>query len=295
MTNEMTIRARRRQQHTANMGQGASKRISKTAETVAKKAVESNSVPRLPQQKTGLGRQATPKNPGGFLRGDDLSSQDIRDIGQEMYLKSRQKEAPQDMPDDLLKFIQDVGPAKRSIDKEMTATRLLQKENAEELGKKESERNKPRKRIDMPLMGEDYDFSVSRNTNFTSGSNEAEKEFGISNLQFYELVRQQGGEASGQASTVDSFYQKFVSMDDTWEEEDMKKHKKLLIDAMNAVQIPNLRIDPEGNIFGMHPDRVPGPEVKSLQPISPSKAKLVLEDVLHRPEIKIEKRRRERN
>jgi hypothetical protein len=286
---------------TANMGQGASiayKRIGKIAETVAKKAAENKAVPPPPPppppQTTSLGTTITPKNPGGFFRGDGLASQDIRDVGQEMYLKSRQKDAPQEMPDDLLKFIQDVGPVKQSIDKDMTSTRLLEKENVKELEKRESARNSPRKRIDMPLMGEDHDFSVSRNTNFTSGTDAVEKTFGISNLQFYDLLRQKSSEATGEDSVVDSFYQKLVSEDDKWGEEETKMHKKKLMEALSAVQIPVLRIDTDGNIFGLHPDRVPGSEVTSLQPISPSKAKLVLEDVLHRPEIKIERRRPER-
>jgi hypothetical protein len=268
----------------ANMGQGISKSISKTAATIAKKAGENNAVLPTPPpaQTTGLGTSITPKNPGGFLRGGGSAADDIRDVGQEMYLKSQQKNAPQEMPDDLLKFIQDVGPAKQSIDKERTSTRLLEKENVKELEKGESERNSPRKRTDMPLMGEDHDFSVPRSTNFTSGTDAIEKNFGISNLQFYDLLQQKSSEATGEDSVVDSFYEKLVSKDGKWGEEETKIHKKKLMEALSAVQIPVLRIDTDGNIFGLHPDRLLGSEVKALEPISPSKAKLVLEDVLHR-------------
>eukprot|EP00980_Cylindrotheca_fusiformis_P005978 scaffold1278_cov191-Cylindrotheca_fusiformis.AAC.3 len=281
----------------ANMGQGASKRIRKSAEAVANKAADYKSPsPRTPppQSKT-RSAQAPPDNPGGFLRGSGMAGQDIRDVSQEMYLKSRQKDAPQDMPDDLLKFIQDVGPARQSIDEKMTAKRLLEKENVGELEKKESERKVPRKRMDMPLMGEDYDFSVTRNTNFTNSAQEVDRDFGVSNMEFYELVRQKGTTGIDKDSVVEQFYKKLVSADDKWSEEEEEAHKKKLVEAMDAVQIPVLRIDPDGNILGLHPDRVPGAEVKSLQSIPPSKAVLVLEDVFHRPLPTIKRRRPEKN
>ncbi|CAJ1915693.1 unnamed protein product [Cylindrotheca closterium] len=278
------------------MGQGASKTASNTAKNVAKKVTESrppiaaHQVQAPPPPKTTeFGTAITPQNPGGFMRGDGVGSQDVRDVGQEMYLRDKQKGAPQEMPEDLLKFITDVGPAKQEVDKDNTSKRLLEKENAGELEKIESQRTAPRQRIDMPLMGEDHDYSVSRNTNFTSRVEDTKPEFGMSNLQFYAMVREH--EKDVDSGVVEVFYEKITEGIDTWDEKEQEAHKKKMSDALKYVCIPVLRVDTDGNILGLHPDRVPGPQAKSLQPISPSKAKLVLEDILESPPTTIERNR----
>jgi hypothetical protein len=260
------------------MGQGASKASKhavKSAEKVVNKA-----------KTTSLGTAATPKNPGGFLRGDGLASQDIRDVGQEMFLKSQQKDAPQEMPADLLRFIQDVGTAKKSVDKEMTASRLLETENVKELEKTESERQAPRQRQNMPLIASlqeerDDGFSVKRSTNFSSSvaTDEPETDFGISNLEFYELMLEK--ENQGDDAAIESYYKAAISRDgEEWNEDESHLHKLKLKQALQAVAIPVIRVDEEGNIYGLHPDRLPGPEVKSMQPVPSSKVKLVLQDVV---------------
>jgi hypothetical protein len=278
------------------MGQGASKTASNAAKYVANKVKESRT-PIAPHQvqapppskTTEFGTAITPRNPGGFMRGDGVGSQDVRDVGQEMYLRDKQKGAPQEMPEDLLKFITDVGPAKQVVDKDTTSKRLLEEENAGELQKSESQRTAPRRRIDMPLMGEDHDYSVSRNTNFSSRAESTEPEFGMSNLQFYAMVREH--EKDGDSGVVEVFYEKITEGNDAWEEKEQEAHKKKMSDALKYVCIPVLRVDTDGNILGLHPSRVPGPEAKSLQPISPSKATLVLEDLLERPPETIERNR----
>lgn len=276
------------------MGQSASKTASSAAQNVAKKVAQSRTAPAAqqmppPPKTSEFGTPITPRNPGGFMRGDGLASQDIRDLGQEMYLKSKQKGAPQEMPEDLLKFITDIGPARQTVDKEMTTKRLLEEGNAGELEKTESERTAPRQRIEMPLMGEDHNFSVSRNTRFSSSAEDTRQEFGITNLQFYAMVREH--EKDNSEEMIGKIYEKFTEGRDIWDDKEQEAHKKKMSDALAYVSIPVLRVDTDGNILGLHPDRVPGPEVKSLQSISPLKAKLVLEDVLERPQIAIERNR----
>jgi hypothetical protein len=136
------------------------------------------------------GGDPTASNPANFLRGEGIARQDVRDVGQEMYLEyvqqQQRRQPPQqqqqqqqdgsdgnvmeaaaavasndannnrgsnEMPADLLKFIQDVGPAMKSVDKEMTAPRLLQDEHKDELMKGESSRKASRRRrVQMPLV-----------------------------------------------------------------------------------------------------------------------------------------------
>lgn len=273
------------------MGQAASKAKSfaKTADTAVKKAATQTPRPPPPQKTNSLGIVSTPKNPGGFLRGGGVASEDIRDIGQEMFLKSQHKEAPQEMPADLLKFITDVGPAKQSVDKEMTSSRLLESENTKELETLESKRQAPRQKLEMKLMDgleEDSDaFSTIRNTNFSSrniASDETDKSLGISNLQFYEAMLDK--ESKGDDIAVEIFFSAAVARKEDFTEDKsaQTENKKKLKQALQALSIPVLRLDNEGNIYGLYPDAVSGPEIKSMRPISPSKAKLVLQDVLEK-------------
>jgi hypothetical protein len=197
------------------MGQTASKGLSKAAEKVAKRAMEqrpsipsrvvsahqqqqhhqqppppSSATPSRSNEDVG-GGDPTASNPANFLRGEGIAKQDVRDVGQEMYLEyvqqqQRRQQSQQqqhdskgnvmeatvitaasavasndtnnnrgsnEMPADLLKFIQEVGPAKKSVDKEMTAPRLLQEEHKDELMKGESSRKASRRRrVQMPLV-----------------------------------------------------------------------------------------------------------------------------------------------
>ena len=215
------------------MGQTASKGLSKAAEKVSKRAMDQR--PPIPSRgqappppppphlsstlssssSSDGGDGPTASNPAMFLRGEGIAKQDVRDVGQEMYLqhvqqqrqnqnknKNQQHHQQQrptetddekdnlskksqgsledtnqnqnndenftnntsflsvdqqyqsnEMPADLLKFIQDVGPAKKSVDKDLTAPRLLQDEHKDELAKGESSRKASRRRrVQMPLV-----------------------------------------------------------------------------------------------------------------------------------------------
>jgi hypothetical protein len=298
------------------MGQGASKTVSKYAENVVKKAAERKppAGPAPPASKTPATQAANPgsfatqaANPGSFLRGEGIAQEDIRDIGQELFLQHMHKvddkakeRGPQEMPPDLLKFIQDVGPAKQTVDKDFTTPRLLEKENEEELKKVESTRHMVRERKRMPLMGEDENFTTERNTNFSDRPEESSKDFGTSNLQLYDILARKSKEGDMDAA-VNNFYNKIMPEQDGWTDQERGEHRQMLKQALQAVDLPVLREDSEGNIIGLYPDHVPGPEVKSMQPIPTTKVKLVLEDIVDRnlsgdakPKERLERRRQER-
>ena len=155
------------------MGQSASKGLSKVAERVAKQATPELKRPPIPKRApienplSSTANGGAAGNPGNFLRGEGIASKDPRDMGQEMYLQYAQQQQVQkgnanngtatatggsntgnkEMPAELLKFIQDVGPTKQTIDREFTTPRLLQEANQEELNKAESSRSTRRKRI----------------------------------------------------------------------------------------------------------------------------------------------------
>jgi hypothetical protein len=272
-------------------------------------------------------------NPGNFLRGDGIAKEDVRDVGQEMYLQhvqkmSRQQQQQQqqegneeskrdghqedssstlspqqtspstshqngaspEMPADLLKFIQDVGPADKQVDRDFTAPRLLEPENLGELEKTQGKRT-TRQRRRMPLMGQDERFTTEKNTYFSYSEEESalgarsvvpSKEFGLSNLELYDLLRPREEQND---TTVDGIVDAFCNSKMTeikqqgWTDEETEQHKEWLRRTMESIEIPTLRMDSEGNMLGLYSKDVPGPEVKSVSVIPESKVMLVLKDL----------------
>ena len=287
------------------------------------------SLEEMPEVTPG-GKKLTDVNPGSFLRGDGLATQDVRDVVQEMYLKEKHKLGGDDndeissdgnnvqeqaqtqaknvheMPDDLLKFIQDVGPAKQVVDREQTSPRLLEEENVEELQKLESQRKQSRRGTTrMPLMGEDTEYTTTRSTNFAKSAPEVVSDeqqrvkdsFGITNVQMFDLLNSYGrsgkhGRSSNDADTnldvsVDNFYKKLTTEaaaaqegSSDWSDEEINQQKRWLQQCLQYLEVPVLRQDPDGNFIGLYSENVPGGEVKTLQPVSPTKVKLVLDDIL---------------
>ena len=227
-------------------------------------------------------------NPGFFFRGD--APPDIRDVRQEIYLQKVHKiddlsKGPPEMPNDLMKFIQDVGPVKQSIDEEFTSPRLLTEEGKNELGKSESGRRS--KRIRMPLMGGDESFTTTRNVNFVHSSDAIDaKDFGTTNLQLYQFLTK--GASSGLSDSiavVDEFYKTNTADQEVWTEKEREEHKQMLHQVLSAIELPALVKDSDGNLLGIYRESVPGPEVRALQLVPDTKVKLVLEDLASpRPE-----------
>jgi len=302
------------------MGQSASKGLREAAGKVAKQATSLKRPPipsRTPHVPT-----PSPGNPGSFLRGEGIAAQDERDRGQEMYLQHVQQQNQKieqssadgtpaatststgntDMPADLLKFIQDVGPAKQSVDREYTTTRLLEEENQEELNKVESVRTAKRERVRMPLMEGDDNFTTEKNTNFsvrdrsTSASPSDKDDFSLSDLQLYDFLSQK--DKGEDERIVRDFHEKILS---DYEEgqpnysspkgkELKEKELQLLSQTLNVVEIPTLRINADGDILGLYSKDVPGPEMTSISSIPESKIIMVLKDLsMNSPSNEIER------
>jgi hypothetical protein len=308
------------------MGQSASKGLSKVAEKVAKQAAPELKRPPIPKRtpienpSSSSANGGAAGNPGSFLRGEGIASKDPRDMGQEMYLQYAQQQQVQqgnndatatggnvntgnkEMPAELLKFIQDVGPTKQTIDREFTTPRLLQEENQGELNKVESSRSTRRKRVRMPLMGDDHEFTTEKNTNYATStsalSSSNDDDFGLTNVELYDLLRQKDnnkGKEIDSSKVVLNFYEKFVSDKETGHQnsmsssssssskiqsKDKEKQIKMLSDVMRALDIPTLRMDMDNNILGLYPQDVPGPEMQTFSPIPENKAMLVLKDLM---------------
>ena len=153
------------------------------------------------------------------------------------------------MPPDLLKFIQDVGPAKQTIDKEYTSSRLLEnKEELDNVMKNKSSTPRRRQRMQMPLMGEDDTFTTEKNTNFSRTTAKTSEEilkdptlFGLDHLGLYELLVTKDNENNNTDDTivtsVDDFYNKITKEEERkeWPDKDQQKHKERLQQALNVI------------------------------------------------------------
>lgn len=290
------------------MGQSASKGLSKVARHVPADLKR----PPIPRRSVSPieNEASSAANIGDFLRGKGVGSNDARDMGQEMYLQYAQKQKQQlsrsgDSADDvtdisskmetnpsLLKFIQDIGPAKQTIDKEFTSSRLLERKNQGELEKLEIKRTTRRERLRMPLM-KDSNFTLERNTNFTMETtapllkSASDNDFGITSIELYDLLRQKESALGNDDDTVAAFYDKLMSTKEECQEPDSLSSSKtlskvktkriqMLVSAIRVLNIPALRMDVDNNILGIYPCEVAGPETDA---IPESKVVLVLNNV----------------
>jgi hypothetical protein len=267
----------------------------------------------LPTPPTPPVSTVTAANPGNFLRGDGIAKEDVRDVGQEMYLQhvqqqtlsqqhpnpteeQQQQQQTTEMSEDLLRFIQNVGPAKQSIDRDFTAPRLLQEENIDELQKAERFRKSVRQRRKMPLMGQDQRFMTEKNTNFSfsydddstrntaaTTNTKSKTDFGLDNHQLYQLLVQKESDTS---KSMKELAQTFVVRELPGQEQECTEagipsplQLLLLQQTLEYIEIPTLRMDSDGNILGLYSKDVPGPEVKSVTIIPETKVMLVLKDL----------------
>lgn len=124
----------------------------------------------------------------GFTRG--FGPQVRSDIMQTYFLEQKAKETGREgleMDPELVKFLQDMGPLERKIDEKYTSKRLL-KEGG--LIDQVEPRDKHRTIRDMPLMGEEMDYTTKRTTNFgTAVEVEADDDFGCRDWQLYEMLK----------------------------------------------------------------------------------------------------------
>ena len=295
--------------------------------------------------------QPTGANPGNFLRGES-PVQDPRDVQQELYwkyhhnlLKIDKDEKVQDgsggnkkddkvanaspntttspsdtheLPPDLLKFLQDVGPLKQTLDKVQSSPRVVEQQEKQEkrdaaAKKKQADEeaistrstSRRRERISMPLMGNDSQYTTERNTNFArqtekTSDNEIPK-FGTTGLQLFELLAMYQKEQEKVKDTgktieddvigniVKTFYQKKYGTSTSngggdqelpWSSTEQEQHLQLLKNVLKYIELPILMKDSEGNFLGIPLKDVPPPQVKAVQRVPPTKLRLVVDDWL---------------
>ena len=88
----------------------------------------------------------------------------------------------------MIKFLNDVGPLERKVDKEFTSPRLRESLHQHELERREHEQDSRRKVSEMPLMGVEMDHVTRRTTNFSTAAAKEDEGFGLTGVQMYEML-----------------------------------------------------------------------------------------------------------
>jgi len=129
----------------------------------------------------------------GFKR--DTATKSAKEQDQVTFLKELDKDTPQEIPDDLLKFLNDAGPASQTIDKELTSPRVRDMKE-DERKSHQNQSNKLRKRRKMPMVenlgeGTPSDgLTTERTTSFSTtvrDKNESHTRF--SHFEVFEMLK----------------------------------------------------------------------------------------------------------
>jgi hypothetical protein len=245
----------------------------------------------------------------GPVRSDGGVYIDPRDEKQRQFLAKQAggSDKYKEMPDDLVKFLVDVGPVgkkkedkKENINNKLHAMQVKSspaasstKDNArvnprqpnsipidQETGK--AVESSPRVREEMPLAKNIGGFNTTRTTSFSyKQESENDRDFGVGDvLDIYDLVVRKHT-LSSIDEAVESFYQdRIKDRDVKWTDEEQKGHRELLQQALKYVEIPIIMKDTDDSYVGAWPERVE--ELKHLKIVEmpKTKVKLVMEDLL---------------
>lgn len=217
----------------------------------------------------------------GFTRGVG-GVQDPRDAMQEAFQKKEEKgNSSGDMPDDLLKFLNDVGPLERKVDKDFTSPRLRQSlHQQEELERREQEDDARRSVREMPIMGEEMDHVTRRTTNFaTAAAKDVEEgDFGLTEVQMFEML-------ALEKSNI-QMWAEGGGIDDAEKEAQVR----LIESTRKYLDLPVIMKDKDKEFMGMYEDQVKSSDLFRLTLQPATGVKLVLSQLLDRAN---EEKRRE--
>lgn len=190
----------------------------------------------------------------GFTRG--MSPPIRQDQEQEAFLQSQQHSQNQEMPEDLIQFLQDMGPVER---KERTPR--LRKHQLEE-----RQFDEGRQKREMPIMEDVDKFTTTRTTNFSRRQEEKQDFSGLNGRELHRLLQDDKQEAAIQSIIEKS----------TAGEEEKKEYSKLLQNAIKYLQIPVIMKDTDATYVGIVPENVAYMKTMKLTVVPESEVRLVL-------------------
>lgn len=261
------------------MGQSASKVASRWA------AAKTKPPPHIPSIPGKGGSGAPPADPlTGFSRGAGLRTHQ-EDV-QRQFLQAQQQKGANNhnnssgdstykdkLPDDLIKFMTDVGPLTRKGETTQRRRRLPRTNAAASVDEDASSGQSPaadktRRTENMRLAENIAGFETSRTTSFSHKHEVVDpKDAGLDVVQIYSLL-------AGR-STMDSYCP--PSLD----EKDRQVQLRLLEQLIQYTQLPVLLRDTDDTYVGAWPEKAQDlqQEYRGMTRLSTNSAKLVLEDL----------------
>lgn len=270
------------------MGQQASKLAKSVQQAAASAKQKSNAGGAVAVQQQQTSQRFTDPNAteAGFTRGEGAVV-DARDARQRQFLEEKAGGAEfKEMPDDLVKFLKDVGPIQPKAERKRTK-RLDAK--GQPSGQKhvappragEIVDSSPRKRESMRLAADVEGFDTVRTTSFSNKQDlEDPRDFSVGDtLDLYSLIVRKHT-APSVTDAVESFYQERIKDRDVdWTEEEASRHRELVRNSMEFLELPVVMKDTDETYVGAYPERVAELQQLKIAQVAKERVRLVLEDL----------------
>lgn len=280
------------------MGQSISKKVTPTLNKVIQsheRVMAKDALDDIARKKAHASASNTKyTDPGalqGFKRDEWKPSESLpSEMGQKNFLNEINansdgsiNKSPQEMPDDLIKFLTDAGPLKRSIDKQLTSPKVYESLlEEEEVKKQENQQNNQRRRRIMSMVGDeeigdldanaDVDASndsrsraldgttVSRTTNFSTATRDGDDndiDITLEDIELFQLLAKLQAKSQSQSNENSTTPEQFVQsqMKSELENEKLQKDNIALVEHMtNYTTIPILMQDTDKTFVGSWSD-----------------------------------------
>jgi len=274
------------------MGQAISKRFIVPQLTKATKSYESlltkdalDDIARKQAIARAKGQKySDPSAQQGFKRETWGENQGLPKEREQRDFLIMQDAAPKEMPEDLIKFLNDAGPLERKVDKNMTSSKVYESLQEEDQQRRHDLENATqRKRRTMPMMEDGNPegdklvdkmdgMTVERTTNFSK----AVKEERDTDLKFEDsgvfdlLDKLKTRHINGNEYINEKFGEKVILS-----EEERNRNVTLLEDMVKYTGIPVLMNDTDKSLVGVWTDKVESLKLLKLR-LAPDDVRLAL-------------------
>jgi len=164
------------------------------------------------------------------------------------------------MPADLIKFLNDAGPLERSVDKELTSTKvydaLVTDENAREEQAKKANLRVRRKMPIMAQFGDDGEGTMTeRSTNFSTVDRSGlPVGLGVTREQLFQMsenVKELKADSPAWKEAIEAGYERVSNNVDKSENLDQLKNMALFEDSLRYIGVPAIMKDNEDDLIGV--------------------------------------------
>lgn len=240
------------------MGQGVSKALGQLRRAVDKNAAAVSA------------QYSDPSAIAGFRR--RLDGQDLK---QQQFLQQKAGGRPnQEMPPELLKFLNDVGPVRK---------RDSSKQLGDRAGRESTSTiDASRRKEPMPLAESVTGFETDRTTSFSHKHDVVDpKELSVDVVGLYALLAQHDQySVSSNVELVSDYYEQLIrGRNAEWTVSEQRSHKELLQNTIKYCSLPVIMKDTDDDFIGTWQHRVEELERMKVSLVSKSSVKLVLEDL----------------